>query len=146
MEAKRLLDVLDKQLAQHKFVAGDEYTIADMAVWPWFGNVVLGNVYDAAEFLDAGSYKHVQRWAKEVAARPAVKRGRIVNRTNGPLNEQLHERHDASDFRHQYPKIRQQGLKCLMATPGRLIRPTKMPCRRPDKAFCAAIRHKITRW
>ena len=98
MEAKRLLDVLDKQLAQHKFVAGDEYTIADMAVWPWFGNVVLGNVYDAAEFLDAGSYKHVQRWAKEVAARPAVKRGRIVNRTNGPLNEQLHERHDASDF------------------------------------------------
>lgn len=98
MEAKRLLDVLDKQLAQHQFVAGDEYTIADMAVWPWFGNVVLGNVYDAAEFLDAGSYKHVQRWAKEVAARPAVKCGRIVNRTNGPLNEQLHERHDASDF------------------------------------------------
>ena len=98
MEAKRLLDVLDKQLAQHQFVAGDEYTIADMAVWPWFGNVVLGNVYDAAEFLDAGSYKHVQRWAKEVAARPAVKRGRIVNRTNGPLSEQLHERHDASDF------------------------------------------------
>ena len=79
MEAKRLLDVLDKQLAQNQFVAGDEYTIADMAVWPWFGNVVLGNVYDAAEFLDAGSYKHVQRWAKEVAARPAVKRGRIVN-------------------------------------------------------------------
>ena len=98
MEAKRLLDVLDKQLAQHQFVAGDEYTIADMAVWPWFGNVVLGNVYDAAEFLDAGSYKHVQRWAKEIAARPAVKRGRIVNRTNGPLNEQLHERHEASDF------------------------------------------------
>ena len=98
MEAKRLLDVLDKQLAQHKFVAGDEYTIADMAIWPWFGNVVLGGVYDAAEFLDAGSYKHVQRWAKEVGERPAVKRGRIVNRTNGPLNEQLHERHDASDF------------------------------------------------
>ena len=96
--AKRLLDVLDKQLAQHKFVAGDEYTIADMAIWPWFGNVVLGGVYDAAEFLDAGSYKHVQRWAKEVGERPAVKRGRIVNRTNGPLNEQLHERHDASDF------------------------------------------------
>lgn len=98
MEAKRLLDVLDKQLAQHKFVAGDEYTIADMAIWPWFGNVVLGGVYDAAEFLDAGSYKHVQRWAKAVGERPAVKRGRIVNRTNGPLNEQLHERHDASDF------------------------------------------------
>lgn len=98
MEAKRLLDVLDKQLAQHKFVAGDEYTIADIAIWPWFGNVVLGGVYDAAEFLDAGSYKHVQRWAKEVGERPAVKRGRIVNRINGPLNEQLHERHDASDF------------------------------------------------
>ncbi|GDG32502.1 S-transferase [Escherichia coli] len=75
-----------------------EYAIADMAIWPWFGNVVLGGVYDAAEFLDAGSYKHVQRWAKEVGERPAVKRGRIVNRTNGPLNEQLHERHDASDF------------------------------------------------
>ena len=84
--------MLDKQLAQHKFIAGDEYTIADMAIWPWFGNVVLGGVYDAAEFLDAGSYKHVQRWAKEVGERPAVKRGRIVNRTNGPLNEQLHER------------------------------------------------------
>ena len=107
MEAKRLLDVLDKQLAQHQFVAGDEYTIADMAVWPWFGNVVLGNVYDAAEFLDAGSYAHVQRWAKEIAARPAVKRGRIVNRTNGPLNEQLHERHDASDFDTQTEDKRQ---------------------------------------
>ncbi|WJD49699.1 glutathione-dependent disulfide-bond oxidoreductase [Enterobacter sp. PGRG2] len=98
MEAKRQLDVLDQQLAKHKFVAGDEYTIADMAIWPWYGNVVLGTIYDAAEFLDAGSYKNVLRWAKEVAERPAVKRGRIVNRTNGPLNEQLHERHDASDF------------------------------------------------
>lgn len=68
-----------------------------LRIWR-FGNVVLGGVYDAAEFLDAGSYKHVQRWAKEVGERPAVKRGRIVNRTNGPLNEQLHERHDASDF------------------------------------------------
>ncbi|WP_312268564.1 glutathione-dependent disulfide-bond oxidoreductase [Pseudescherichia sp.] len=98
MEAKRQLDVLDKQLAEHRFVAGDDYTIADMAIWPWYGNVVLGNVYDAAEFLDAGSYKNVLRWAKEVAERPAVQRGRIVNRANGPLNEQLHERHDASDF------------------------------------------------
>jgi len=98
MEAKRQLDVLDQQLAKHKFVAGDEYTIADMAIWPWYGNVVLGTIYDAAEFLDAGSYKNVLRWAKEVAERPGVKRGRIVNRTNGPLNEQLHERHDASDF------------------------------------------------
>ena len=98
MEAKRQLDVLDKQLAQHSFIAGDEYTIADMAIWPWYGNVVLGNVYDAAEFLDASSYTNVLRWAKEVAKRPGVQRGRIVNRTNGPLNEQLHERHDASDF------------------------------------------------
>lgn len=98
MEAKRQLDVLDKQLAEHKFVAGDDYTIADMAIWPWYGNVVLGNVYDAAEFLDAGSYENVLRWAKEIAERPGVQRGRIVNRTNGPLNEQLHERHDASDF------------------------------------------------
>ena len=98
MEAKRQLDVLDKQLAQHTFVAGDEYTIADMAIWPWYGNVVLGNVYDAAEFLDASSYTNVLRWAKEVAERPGVQCGRIVNRTNGPLNEQLHERHDASDF------------------------------------------------
>ena len=98
MEAKRQLDVLDKQLAEHKFVAGDDYTIADMAIWPWYGNVVLGNVYDAAEFLDAGSYKNVLRWAKEIAERPGVQRGRVVNRTNGPLNEQLHERHDASDF------------------------------------------------
>jgi len=98
MEAKRQLDVLDKQLAEHRFVAGDEYTIADIAIWPWYGNVVLGNVYDAAEFLDAGSYQNVLRWAKEVAERPGVQRGRIVNRVNGPLNEQLHERHDASDF------------------------------------------------
>ena len=98
MEAKRQLDVLDQQLAKHKFVAGDEYTIADMAIWPWYGNVVLGTIYDAAEFLNASSYKNVLRWAKEVAERPGVKRGRIVNRTNGPLNEQLHERHDASDF------------------------------------------------
>ncbi|HBC82649.1 MAG TPA: glutathione-dependent disulfide-bond oxidoreductase [Escherichia sp.] len=98
MEAKRQLDVLDKQLAEHRFVAGNDYTIADIAIWPWYGNVVLGNVYDAAEFLDAGSYKNVLRWAKEIAERPGVQRGRIVNRTNGPLNEQLHERHDASDF------------------------------------------------
>ena len=98
MEAKRQLDVLDKQLARGRFVAGEEYTIADMAIWPWYGNVVLGNVYNAAEFLDAGSYKNVLRWAQDVGNRPAVQRGRMVNRTSGPLNEQLHERHDASDF------------------------------------------------
>ncbi len=98
MEAKRQLDVLDKQLATHKFVAGDEYTIADMAIWPWYGNVVLGNVYDADTFLEASGYTHVLRWAKEVAARPAVIRGRKVNRTFGEPADQLHERHDASDF------------------------------------------------
>jgi len=107
MEAKRQLDVLDKQLAEHRFVAGNDYTIADMAIWPWYGNVVLGNVYDAAEFLDAGSYKNVLRWAKEIAERPGVQRGRIVNRTNGPLNEQLHERHDASDFAYNTQDKRQ---------------------------------------
>jgi GST-like protein len=98
MEAKRQLDVLDKQLAAHKFVAGDEYTIADMAIWPWYGNVVLGNVYDADTFLEASGYTNVLRWAKEVAAHPAVIRGRKVNRTFGEPSDQLHERHDASDF------------------------------------------------
>ena len=107
MEAKRQLDVLDKQLARGRYVAGEEYTIADMAVWPWYGDVVLGNVYNAAEFLDAGSYKNVLRWAQDVGNRPAVKRGRIVNRTNGPLNEQLHERHDARDFDTQTEDKRQ---------------------------------------
>ena len=98
MEAKRLFDVLDKQLARGRYVAGEEYTIADIAIWPWFGCVALGSVYNAAEFLDAEKYTNVQRWAKDVANRHAVKRGRIVNRTSGELNEQLHERHAASDF------------------------------------------------
>lgn len=107
MEAKRQLDVLDKRLADNRYVAGEEYTIADMAIWPWYGNVVLGGVYNAAEFLDASSYKNVLRWAQEVGSRPAVQRGRIVNRTNGPLNEQLHERHSASDFDSQTEDKRQ---------------------------------------
>jgi GSH-dependent disulfide-bond oxidoreductase len=98
MEAKRQLDVLDKQLAKNRYVSGEEYTIADMAIWPWYGNVLLGGVYNAAEFLDAGIYKNVLRWAQDVGNRPAVKRGRIVNRAQGPLEEQLHERHSASDF------------------------------------------------
>lgn len=98
MEVKRQLDVLDRQLADHDYVAGDEYTIADMAIWPWYGGIVLGRAYDAAEFLDAQSYANVLRWAKQVDARPAVKRGRMVNKASGPLEEQLHERHDASDF------------------------------------------------
>lgn len=98
MEAKRQLDVLDRQLATHRFIAGDEYTIADIAIWPWYGALAKGGLYDAAEFLDVASYKNFVRWADEVASRPAVKRGRIVNRTFGELSQQLHERHDASDF------------------------------------------------
>ncbi|WP_169543195.1 glutathione-dependent disulfide-bond oxidoreductase [Sneathiella aquimaris] len=98
MEVKRQLDVLDKQLAQNQFICGDEYTIADIAIWPWYGALVNNAVYEAAEFLDAASYKNMNRWAKEIGERPAVKRGRMVNRTSGPLEKQLRERHDASDF------------------------------------------------
>ena len=94
-------------LAAVDFNAVRPAPIADMAVWPWYGNVVLGNVYNAAEFLDAGSYKNVLRWAQDVGNRPAVQRGRMVNRTSGPLNEQLHERHDASDFDTQTEDKRQ---------------------------------------
>ncbi len=98
METKRQLDVLDRRLAESRFIAGEDYTIADMAIWPWYGNLVRGKIYDAAEFLDVASYTHVLRWAEEIWQRPAVQRGRIVNRASGPLEEQLHERHDAGDF------------------------------------------------
>ena len=98
MEVKRQLDVLDKQLADNEFIAGDEYTIADMAIWPWYGALVLGYLYEAADFLDVGSYKNVLRWANQIAQRPAVKRGKMVNRTWGEPSRQLHERHDATDF------------------------------------------------
>ena len=99
MEVKRQMDVLDRQLAGNAFVAGADYSIADMAIWPWYGSLTLGTSYaDSAEFLDTTSYANVLRWAKELADRPAVKRGRIVNRNFGPPEEQLHERHDASDF------------------------------------------------
>lgn len=98
MEVKRQLDVLDRQLADHPYVAGREYTIADMAIWPWYGALVRNEAYDAAEFLDAQSYGNVVRWAEELAQRPAVRRGRMVNRTWGEPSEQLHERHDAIDF------------------------------------------------
>ncbi len=108
MEAKRLLDVLDRQLAHHRYMAGEHYTIADIATWPWYGNLVTGGVYNAAEFLDAGNYTNVLRWAKEIGERPAVKRGRMVNRVQGPLNEQLHERHDAADFDTQTEDKKQQ--------------------------------------
>ena len=98
MEVKRQLDVLDKQLAENPFIAGDEYTIADMAIFPWYGNLALGRQYNAGEFLDVASYKNVVAWAEKLDARPAVKRGRMVNRTSGEPHEQLRERHDASDF------------------------------------------------
>lgn len=98
MEAKRQLDVLDKQLAKNTFVAGEEYSIADIAIWPWYGNLVLGRAYDAAEFLDADSYKNVKRWAELIDAREAVQRGRIVNRAWGEEWEQVPERHSAEDI------------------------------------------------
>lgn len=99
METKRQLDVLDRHLADNQFMAGDEYTIADMAIWPWYGNLALGQVYgDAGDFLEVQSYTNLQRWTAEVFARPAVKRGRMVNRTSGEPSEQLRERHDAADF------------------------------------------------
>ncbi|QBL09343.1 glutathione-dependent disulfide-bond oxidoreductase [Rheinheimera sp. D18] len=97
MEVKRQLDVLDKQLALHEYIAGDEYSIADMAIWPWYGGLVLGQLYNAAEFLDVQSYSHVLRWAKQLAQRPAVKRGHLVNRSFGD-GAQLPERHNSSDF------------------------------------------------
>jgi len=98
METKRQLDVLDRRLAESRFLGGDDYTIADIAVWPWYGGLAKGLLYGSAEFLSVQEYKNVQRWADEVAKRPAVKRGRIVNRLQGDPAAQLHERHDASDF------------------------------------------------
>lgn len=98
MEVKRQLDVLDRQLADNRYIAGDEYSIADMAIWPWYGALVKNMVYEAAEFLEAHTYTNVVRWAEEVAKRPAVRRGRMVNKAWGDLSSQLHERHDASDF------------------------------------------------
>jgi GST-like protein len=98
MEVKRQLDVLDRHLADSEYLAGTEYTIADMAVWPWYGALAKGLLYDAGKFLSVQDYKHVQRWTEQIAARPAVKRGRMVNRISGAPASQLHERHDASDF------------------------------------------------
>ena len=98
MEVKRQMDVLDRRLAESRYVAGDDYTIADIAIWPWYGGMARGTMYEAAEFLQVHEYTHVLRWANDIAQRPAVRRGRIVNRVVGPLDQQLHERHDASDF------------------------------------------------
>ncbi|MBP0464255.1 glutathione-dependent disulfide-bond oxidoreductase [Roseomonas sp. PWR1] len=98
MEVKRQLDVLDRRLAESEYVAGPDYTIADMAIWPWYGGLAKGWLYGAGEFLDVGSYRNVQRWTETIWQRPAVKRGRMVNRVQGDPSEQLRERHDASDF------------------------------------------------
>jgi len=98
METKRQLDVLDKTLAERPFIAGEDYTIADMAIWPWYGGLVLGRLYNAAEFLSVDGYENVMAWAKKIDARPAVIRGRKVNRTWGEEHEQVPERHDASDL------------------------------------------------
>ena len=98
MEVKRQLDVLDRHLAENQFMAGDEYSIADMAIWPWYGAMVKGVLYEAGEFLEVHTYKNVIRWTDEIAARPAVKRGRMVNRVWGDPDSQVAERHDASDF------------------------------------------------
>ena len=99
MEVKRQLDVLDRHLAENQYMAGDDYSIADMAIWPWYGNLIAGNLYgDSATFLDTQSYTHAVRWQQEIWQRPAVKRGRKVNRLAGKPSDQLHERHDASDF------------------------------------------------
>ena len=98
MEVKRQMDVLDRHLAEHRFLAGEEYTIADMATWPWYGALSKGQLYGAGEFLQAHTYTNVVRWADEIAQRPGARRGRMVNRTFGEPSSQLHERHDASDF------------------------------------------------
>ena len=98
MESKRQLDVLDRRLVENEFVAGADYTIADMAIWPWYGQLVQGELYDAGEFLQVQEYRNVQRWTEQLAARPAVQRGRMVNRVMGDPASQLHERHDAADF------------------------------------------------
>lgn len=98
METKRQLDVLDRRLAEVPFVAGENYSIADMAIWPWYGGMVLGRSYNAAEFLDVTSYRNVQAWAEKIDARPAVKRGRMVNKSWGDASEQVPERHSAADF------------------------------------------------
>jgi GSH-dependent disulfide-bond oxidoreductase len=99
MEVKRQFDVLDRQLAEHEYIAGADYSLADIAIWPWYGHIAMGQAYgDSATFLQAQDYHHLQRWAKMIHDRPAVQRGRKVNRLFGELSDQLHERHDASDF------------------------------------------------
>jgi GSH-dependent disulfide-bond oxidoreductase len=107
MEVKRQMDVLDRRLADNRYLAGEEYTIADMAVWAWYGALAMGLIYEAGEFLQVQDYTHVQRWTKEIAKRPAVQRGRMVNRVMGKPESQLHERHDASDFQTKIQSVQQ---------------------------------------
>ena len=114
MEVKRQLDVLDRRLAESAYLAGDDYTIADIAVWPWYGALAKGLLYEAGEFLQVQDYTHVLRWTDQIAQRPAVQRGRMVNRTWGEPASQLHERHDASDFDTR--------------TQDKLAAPTELPC------------------
>jgi GST-like protein len=99
MEVKRQLDVLDRELAHRPYIAGEEYTIADMAIWPWYGGLVRGELYEAAEFLEVSAYENVVRWTQEIAERPAVRRGQRVNRAWGPEEERMPERHSSSDFK-----------------------------------------------
>ena len=114
MEVKRQLDVLDRHLADKEYICGDEYTIADIAIWAWYGAMVLGKLYDAAEFLQVDTYKNLLRWAKQIDAREAVQRGKMVNRTWGDPSGQLHERHDASDFELKtQDKVEGDGIKTL---------------------------------
>jgi len=109
MEVKRQLDVLDRELANREYIAGNDYTIADMAIWPWYGCLALNRVYEAAEFLQTHEYQNVVRWAKAIDQRPAVQRGRMVNSVFGKPENQLRERHDASDFEHRtWDKIGEQ--------------------------------------
>ncbi|MEC4723572.1 glutathione-dependent disulfide-bond oxidoreductase [Noviherbaspirillum sp. CPCC 100848] len=107
MEVKRQLDVLDRRLADNEYIAGSDYTIADIAIWPWYGILVKGELYDAARFLEVDNYRHVLRWANQIGLRPAVKRGRMVNRTWGEPSGQLHERHGSRDFDTQTEDKRQ---------------------------------------
>ncbi|MBR9813165.1 glutathione-dependent disulfide-bond oxidoreductase [bacterium] len=114
MEVKRQMDVLDKRLADNEYLAGSDYTIADMAVWPWYGALAFGMLYEAGEFLQVQDYKHVQRWAAQIAQRPAARRGRIVNKAWGDAADQLLERHDASDFElRTQDKLGEEGQSVL---------------------------------
>ena len=109
METKRQLDVLERHLEQHEYMAGGQYSIADIAIWPWYGGLARGLLYGSAEFLQVQDYKHVNRWAAQIAERPAVRRGAIVNRTFGEPSKQLRERHEASDFDLNTEDKRQPG-------------------------------------